>query len=347
MVFEDNTMSNIALLHCSDLHIGQEPGNDQFEKIPLFRLANAHALPLGRGLREVVDDVAVQCGLGEDEDAYIVMSGDLTARGHAKEFVVAHSFLRSFWREVRSPENQLAGMDVRDSLNDSAPRLAAVSGNHDQWKGKSYRNNVGYNPNLKGTHFRATYWRRAWQSGELELELYGLDSNAGLSTTFSLNQRGQLDLSKNGEVDQLEAYLGKNQSPILPDGIRYQVRALVLHHSLASSGLRRDSRDRLLALAETYHIAAILTGHTHDFLANPMDTMPNKQRKVYELRSASTMQGPENRSRPSPGFLAHRIFVDGNRVRWKAWRYKWDSWTQSFAILSQDVANPFADFVAS
>ena len=176
-------MSNIALLHCSDLHIGQEPGNDQFKNVPVIRYANAHALPLARGLREVVDDVAAQCGLGEEEEPYIVMSGDLTARGHAKEFVVAHSFLRSFWREVRSPEDKLAGMDVRDAISDSAPRLATIPGNHDQWKGQSYRNNVGYNPNLRGTHFRATYWRRAWQSGELELELYGLDSNAGLPQT--------------------------------------------------------------------------------------------------------------------------------------------------------------------
>jgi hypothetical protein len=340
-------MSNIALLHCSDLHIGQEPGNDQFKNVPVIRYANAHALPLARGLREVVDDVAAQCGLGEEEEPYIVMSGDLTARGHAKEFVVAHSFLRSFWREVRSPEDKLAGMDVRDAISDSAPRLATIPGNHDQWKGQSYRNNVGYNPNLRGTHFRATYWRRAWQSGELELELYGLDSNAGLpQTQGSWRQRGQLDLLKNGEVDQLETYLQQNQPPTLPAGISYQVRALVVHHSLASGGgLRSASCDRLLELAEAYHIAAILTGHTHDFLAKPMDTLPNKLRKVYELRSASALQGPENRLKPSPGILAHRIFVDANQVRWQAWRYEWDSSNKSFAILSQDLANPFADFI--
>jgi hypothetical protein len=121
---------------------------------------------------------------------------------------------------------------------------------------------------------------------------------------------------------------------------------LVVHHSLASGGgLRSASCDRLLELAEAYHIAAILTGHTHDFLAKPMDTLPNKLRKVYELRSASALQGPENRLKPSPGILAHRIFVDANQVRWQAWRYEWDSSNKSFAILSQDLANPFADFI--
>ena len=36
-------MSKLGLLHCSDLHIGKEPANDQFTNKPVFRYGNAHA----------------------------------------------------------------------------------------------------------------------------------------------------------------------------------------------------------------------------------------------------------------------------------------------------------------
>jgi 3',5'-cyclic AMP phosphodiesterase CpdA len=341
-------MSSIGLLHCSDLHIGREPGNDQFTQKPVLRYANAHALPLARGLTEVVDDVAQQCGLGADEPPRVIMSGDLTATGHAKEFVVAHTYLRSFWRIVRDPQTRLAGLDVRDSTQDPNPRLAAVAGNHEQWRGRGFMHNVGYTPALRNTHFRATSWIRTWRSGNLELEVYGLDSNAGLpQAKGSWRQRGELDLSPGGEIANLERDLKQNSSAILPPGVQYRVRAFLLHHSLASGGgVKKASVQKLLELAETHSFAAVLTGHTHDFIANPRDTLPTRHHKLWELRSASALQGPENRQNPSAGFLAHRLWVDGNQVRWQAWRYLWDVAAQAFAIWQPDVAAPFADFVA-
>ena len=240
----------------------------------------------------------------------------------------------------------MAGLDIRDAISQANPRLAAVAGNHDQWRGQGYLNNVGYTPGLRNTHFRPTYWKRTWQAGELELELYGLDSNAGLAQTKgNWRQRGSLDLSQGGEYDQLAAELQQNWPPNLPADVQYRVRALMVHHSLTSGGgLQSASVTKILELAEAYRFAAVLTGHTHEFKANPHDTLPTKKQKLWELRSASALQGPENRLKPAPGFLAHQIFVDGTHVQWQAWRYVWDASAQSFAILFADLANPFADF---
>jgi len=341
-------MSNsIGLVHSSDLHIGRDPANDQFTNVPLKRYGNAHAFMLGRGLREALDDVAVQCQVATDRELFHVMSGDLSATGHAKEFLVAHTFLRSLWRELREPESSVSGVNLNDSISHPAPRLATVPGNHDQWHGQSYLKNVGYNPTLRGRHFRSTFWRRSWQSGQFEFELYGLDSNAGLPQGHgSWRQRGELDLTANGEVDEMEKHLLNNPSDALPSRIGHRVRALVLHHSLASGGgLKTGSRTKLLELAESHGFAAILTGHTHDFLQDRLTTLSGRLTQVYELRSASAMQGPETRLNPSPGFLAHRIFVDRTQKRWQSWRYVWDSTLQGFAILRDDAKAPFADFV--
>ena len=336
----------IGILHSSDLHIGREPANDQFTRVPVLRHGNGHSLLLARGLREAVNDVIAQWNLAEDDELYHVMSGDLTATGDGKEFLVGHSFLRSLWREKRSPHSSLIGFNLNEPDSHPGPRLVTVPGNHDQWKGQGFLKNVGYNPRLRRIHFRETFWIRQWRSGELEVEVYGLDSNAGLPQSRGpWRQRGELDLKKGGEVDRLEQHLANNPFNAMPPEISHRVRVLVIHHSFASGGgLKRRSRDSVLRLAESHRFAAVLTGHAHDFLNNPMDTQPGKLRTIIELRTASAMQGPETRLRPSPGFLAHRILVDGNRVRWQSWRYEWNATVQGFAVLSSDLSTPFADF---
>jgi Calcineurin-like phosphoesterase len=337
----------IGLVHSSDLHIGRYPANDRFNSAPLLRYGNAHSLLLGRGLVDAMDDVAAVCQLASPQSLFHVMSGDLTATGHAKEFLVAHTYLRSFWRQTRSPETA-TGLNLNDPLAHQSPRLATVSGNHDQWRGQSFVKNVGYNPSLSGTHFRKTFWCRTWRSNRLELELYGLDSSAGLSTTKGTwSQPGRLDLSKGGDVARLEQHLKKNPLRPLPAGILGRARALVLHHSLASGGgLEAASQQQLLALAAAHGFAAILTGHTHDFLDNPMVVkLPGGgHRQIHELRSASATQGPEKRT-PAPGFLAYQIAIDGTQIRWKAWRFLWNPMAQSFAVWQPDRKKPFADFI--
>jgi hypothetical protein len=225
------------------------------------------------------------------------------------------------------------------------PRLAAVGGNHDQWRGRGYMHSVGYAPSLRDTHFRGTPWKRLWRSEELVLELYGLDSNAGLSqTSASWSQKGAFDLSSGGEVDRLVADLQQNwpSKPNLSDGVRYRARALVFHHSL--SELDQASVTKVLELAETYAIAAVLTGHIHEFYSHENATMPNGMGKLWELRCASTLQAPESRQKPAPGLLAHKIFVENCRVRWQVWRYEWNHLSQGFSVLSKDLTKSFADF---
>ncbi len=344
-------MASLALMHSSDYHFGREraPDASQFSTTWPWKYGNPHDWLLVRGLSEAVPFVQALCKAAPLH----TVSGDLTATGHEDEFLNAHTFLRSRWREKRDPESQTVGFDVRDSIQSSDPRLAVVAGNHDQWRGKGFLQNVGYTPALRSTHFRATHWKRTWSAGPIALELHGLDSNAGCPQSFSFKQRGQLDFQTGGEVDQLENDL-KNPAP-LPSGAAHRVRAFVIHHSLNSGGgLKRRSKRKLRTLAETHKVAAVLTGHTHDFLAKDHQTLPTNARRLWELRSASAVQGPESRVAPAPGFLAHHLFVEGAQVRWQSWRFVWDSAAKAFVLLDPyDPANahdprrhkPFANFL--
>jgi hypothetical protein len=200
------------------------------------------------------------------------------------------------------------------------------------------------NPNVRGTHFRKTPWRRVWTAAGLELELYGLDSNAGLDPRRrNAKAIGRLDLSPNGEVNRLVRLLKRSDRRPLGQGT-IRARALVMHHSLGFAGgitgfcvLEDASKKRVFEVCEQYRIAAVLTGHTHDFFLKPFPFPSSGD--VWELRSASTLQWPAKRQ-PEPGFLAHKVWLDAGRARWQAWRYYW----KGTAFVPKDRQNPCADF---
>ena len=326
-------MDQIVLLHCSDVHFCEIPVNTNFSKLWGRRDQNAHDYQLCQGLQPAIEDVRMLTELPENEDLRIIVSGDLTATGGDNEFVVGHSFFRSHYRLRREElTSDRMGFDVRGgSAADQFP-LRLVPGNHDHWWGSSWM--WGNNPNIRGSHFRDTPWLLAWRAGALELEVAGLDSCAGIDPKKrNKRQIGKLDLSNDGEVKRLKQALKVSDAKGLPDGVHARVRTIVVHHSLAYSGgltgkleLENASKQVLLELAEEFRIAAFLTGHTHDFFFDPpFDTLPKGSAKVYELRSASTLQGPHTRKTPEPpGFWAHKIWLDGGQAKWTSWRYYWN-----------------------
>ncbi|MBV9123744.1 MAG: metallophosphoesterase [Planctomycetes bacterium] len=319
-------MMPIAILHCSDLHFGSALVNRPPRwLVQTMQGYAAHDIRLCLAMKPALEDVGDLAGLPEEEEPKVVVSGDLTAAGADKEFAVAHTFLRSLWRLWRAPPLG-AGFDLRRPDAVDLP-LATVPGNHDQWGGSRVWM-WGYDPELAPTHFRPTPWRRVWNSGNLEVEFFGLDTNAGLDHRRpNPLAGGSLDQRPGGEVDRLRALLEQSDKEGSEKSATVRIRALVLHHPLSGKGLPypldANSVDVLLRLAEAYNLTAFLTGHTHEFFFQALETRPNRRRKVWELRCASTLQGPTRR-RPRPGFLAHKIWLDeGNRPRWVTWRYPW------------------------
>lgn len=192
---------------------------------------------------------------------------------------------------------------------------------------------LAYTASVFPRHFQPTPWRKVWKStkGSLELEIYAIDSNAGLrGQRMNILARGSFSTT---ELARLERLLQESDSQPPPEGI-HRVRAVVTHHSLSYAGglfaaqqLEDASRDHLLDLAAKYRIVAVLTGHTHDFYLKPF-LVPTgaPTREVYELRSATTLQGRGGIwPNKEQGFLAHQVWLDGDRPTWSVWRYRWDN----------------------
>jgi hypothetical protein len=85
--------------------------------------------------------------------------------------------------------------------------------------------------------------------------------------------------------------------------------------------LHADSQQALRYLAGRYSVAAILTGHTHDFLADRYDLVDFSPHQLREFRSATTLQAEARPFRQ--GFYGHQIVLDGGQVSWTAHPYQW------------------------
>ena len=252
-----------------------------------------------------------------------MVSGDLTSEGSPSEFPVAHTFLRAFWRLRRDIPMKSTGVDLSDD------RLGIVPGNHDHWNGQ----HLGpvpipqsYNKSIFPKHFRPTPWKKVWKDmkGQIELEIYGLDSNSGLAGNINIRAMGSFS---NYEVQQLEAWLNESDQQPANPGV-HRVRAIVTHHSPSYTGagplglmLDANSRQKLYDIALKYGIACVLTGHVHDSAYVKIDIGQGKF--LWEFRSATTLQGT-----PKPGvqgFLGHRIWLKSDQPWWSMCRYSWGS----------------------
>jgi hypothetical protein len=123
---------------------------------------------------------------------------------------------------------------------------------------------------------------------------------------------------------------------------------LLCHHSFqgnwliswwfGSLELRTTSKNSLLHMAGRYKVAAILTGHSHDYLVDRYDTPSQFAHRLYEFRSPTTLQA---RAHPfKQGFYGHRILLDDyGRVWWSAYPYLWQG-THFYPLAIMEAAPP-------
>lgn len=319
----------ICFAHISDLHFGSKmiTGGWQVWLQSPHHLAKCLALPAG--LMSAIDDA----NLEDEDELRVVASGDLTVSGTADELAIAHSYMRS-----RPTFSRLGAPFGSIGLNLPPDRLGIVPGNHDHWNGQRLPVPLGpYNANLYPEQFRETPWSKVWKStsSNTTLEIFGVDSNSGwapnLPNTIPAVSGGLFAQGKisNAAFLDLEQKLKASYSQANPI-----VRAIICHHSLSfQSGrylpttleLDQASRDQLLDLAGKYHVAAILTGHTHDSSANTFQRtdLNKKLWHIKELRCASTFS--PDKPNEERGFLMNRITDNGGGSwDWSVWKYAWD-----------------------
>lgn len=330
--------AHLGIVHFSDVHFGRAIGGRNHHKWP-WRLSNGHDWALAEGFKEVVGQTAANPSIVSQylglrmEDMRYVMSGDLTARGHVDDFVLGQSYVYEVCRIDATIDATLGfrfrPIGVTTNPANPDPDFVMVEGNHDAWCGRGYPGQK-HDPSLAGRQFRKTPWVVDWECDDFVLEVVGLNSNRGWKPTKADRDAvGKVDLSQNGEIDEIERVL--NARKAAKNTGKPLFRAAVIHHPVVrdsrnGESLAFDSRFRLRQLADRCGISVFLTGHTHDFWGEVLQSIPGVHMRACELRSASTIQGLESRLTPDPpGFLLHRLrLIDSANLEWKCFRWIWD-----------------------
>lgn len=316
----------IYFVHISDLHFGEKLANSGRGLIPHQRPHNlAKCLGLPSGINLAIDEAEMP----DDAAFRVIASGDLSVSGATQELAVAHAFLRSRVPISRLPAPYgVMGLDIPSDL------LGSIPGNHDHWNGNRTTLRP-HNSNLFDEQFRSTPWVKEWKShnNDFDLDVFGVDTNSGWNPDLSpLLLRKRAGLLSHGRISDQEFNLLEQKLSQSVAKRTQTVRAIVCHHSISYRGGRLGkleldpaSRDRLLQLSEDYHVAVVLTGHTHDshyHLERRSDQQGNIW-GIHELRCASTVGWPEG-SKDESGFLFHRVTCNGTDWVWTVWRFGWD-----------------------
>lgn len=319
-------VDQIVFAHVSDPHFGAERLPDQ----PIRNLGQSgHDLRLCQELGHSLEHLRERTAWPEEAPLPLVMSGDLTRTGrNPEEFEVGRDYLEGTWPNPRALPTRRYGLGL------GARQVVKVPGNHDHWDGDC-RNQWGYNAAIKNAFFPATPFRKEFLSpqGRIVVEFFGVDSCSGFPPLGVGSNRRAKGILHDQELKRLNARLAASLAKEAEDhqkGVR-RVRVLVCHHSFqghwliswffGSLELRARDIQALTYLAGRYRVAAVLTGHAHDFLADRYAT-PYPPHALREFRSATTLQAPAGYFKQ--GFFGHRIVLDGDgKVWWSAYPYQW------------------------
>ena len=313
-----------TFVHVSDLHFGEldaQTGNatldasteDWIQQQPWFDGYLGHSGAALRHLQLFFDRIQ------QDEDAQLIVTGDLTTVGGAVEFDLARRYLEA--KNTFFPPLKL-GLGVTTYAQRSIP------GNHDHWPGR-----------------RAT--------GPLDLVMFGRPSKpSGYPggcpdlTTLQLAGGGRIvfirvdsdaDVHPKGSHrlfarasfrSQLKA--ARRLLPAPPDP--REVRVLLVHHSPSCGtfhlGMSRSMRTALEDFLAQTDTRVVLSGHVHEAQADPRLPVAGR---YLEARCGTTTQldvippGWKVRTAPPPSntLLVHRLTerTPGGALDWSVKTY--------------------------
>jgi 3',5'-cyclic AMP phosphodiesterase CpdA len=244
-----------TFLHISDLHFGEVDRATGNAVAPnhwrLHRLLEGY---LGHEYKSLLLLQELWEQLKEQEDARLIVTGDLTSWAHTSQFEMARQYLGSRVSLVPSGRVGLQQNDWQDRT---------VLGNHDHWPGRLL---VGF-PMVMG---RSTIEVRNTcpdvpfvrssivLPGDYQLTFIGIDTDADVNPFGSdrFFARGIFD-------NHLSIVQGK-----LSACSEKEIRVLLLHHSYGfpkyTRGIDRHSRQALERFLYRNKITVILAGHLHE-----------------------------------------------------------------------------------
>jgi DNA repair exonuclease SbcCD nuclease subunit len=317
-----------TFVHISDLHFGELDAQDDAQvesAVPwwwrLLPLCKGYLGHHGVALRQLDDLIGL---LHEEEQAVVLVTGDLSANGGERQVNLSMNYLRS---TIALTTN------VRTGLNDVEILSRTIPGNHDHWPGFSVLSPVNPLPMLgPSTYaFSNLFWERPKApypyplvSGH-RVTFLGIDTDADVQgISFErLFAQGSFE----SQLKDLRSQLGGI------DRLAGEVRVLLLHHSLIEASCIDDtSRKELAETLQDCRISVILTGHTHDPIVATHQLSSGWS--VFEARCGTSTQRdfypPEWQKVPLPDMpeleansvLVHRIYqVARNTVQWRTTPY--------------------------
>lgn len=254
-----------SLIHVSDLHIAEvDHSSGNGAALPPVAWAVAKGLPYADGLighgaaaLRDLESLVRSARFPRGVPRRLLVSGDFTRCGSAKELALAHDFL--------GPGILLGRITA--GLGAPPRRTLSIPGNHDQWGGFNLpvtgapshyaSSNIAQNAALSVGPLPACE-RIALPEGH-QLTVFQVDSDADVPR-LSSNR-----LLARGEFDSQLAALRK-KVPHTPPASG-EIRVLIIHHSyscrnykLAMGGL---SKRALFRFVSDYGIRIVLSGHTH------------------------------------------------------------------------------------
>ncbi|MGD2108663.1 MAG: metallophosphoesterase [Phycisphaerae bacterium] len=314
----------VTFVQVSDLHIGEIDPTSRSSRLDAldprhYRLCKFFRGLLGHHYRALEHLSDFYERLKEQEDAQLIVSGDLTSYGHADQFAASQDFLEDglkYWRGnvcLRVPDWD----------------RYTVPGNHDHWPGRPTV--FGRPPAALAQTVHPTSFVTPFQlSGGLCLRLIGINTDS------EVRPFGYWRLLAIGSfADQLAEAQQDLAAPV--DG---EIRVMLLHHSRLYGGRRymrplmmcEQSRHLLDQFLAAEDVRVLLCGHVHapSVRQYAAQSPAGQSVPVLECRCGTTMQRDEAPLQwkkwckwtfePNT-LLVHRLHRGDGHIVWKTESY--------------------------
>jgi hypothetical protein len=179
------------------------------------------------------------------EEPRVIVTGDLTAFGHAHHFQRFSEFLGS-------GDGEGPALDSRDWLH------RTISGNHDQWPGRPTV--IGRRTPASDAFFAEGCDQKIGLAGDRVLRIIGIDTDADVGPCSRRRVFAIGDFRR--EIERLDSLLSRSPRP------PQEIRVLLLHHSWSQAfgwrlHIAPGTKSKLGQLLATHQIQVLLSGHVH------------------------------------------------------------------------------------
>ncbi len=311
-----------TFVHISDLHIGLL--GEKFQNLVLVlgrrwpRLNGllGHAPDSLEDVETFLDDFR-----GEEPEARLIVTGDLTSMGHPKEFDIADQYLAG---NLYDRLGQRAGLQVPDW------RRRAIPGNHDHWLGIPFPVGGPPTPAFRRYFCSLPLAEPVFSVGSgRQVRLLRIDTDADVNPSERISAQGSFV----SELDTLTAKtvsLGQKEN---------EIRVVCLHHSPSyrdpvgreENEINAKSRDELNKFIVQNRVAILLCGHIHrppwakpyrvnsslEVLEACCGTTTQIDPSIHPLRPLEDLIDP---SWPN-SLLVHRLLEGRGEIHWETELY--------------------------